>query len=132
VNYRAKKTGVSETDTMSGREFEIWLKNLLTKYGYKVKLLKGYKDRGADLIITDGRNRRYAVQAKKLKSGRVGAKVIGEVLRGKNNYNCDGAIIITNQYFTKQAKEEAKSNRVILWDRTKLIEMQEKIMERSN
>jgi len=127
LNYRAKKSGVTDTDHMSGREFEIYLKNLFEKAGCKVRLLQGYKDHGADLIVTDKRNKRYAVQAKKLKSGRVGAKVIGEPLRAMNYYKCDVAMIVTNQNFTKQAKEEAKIANVVLWNREELIKISEKL-----
>lgn len=79
------------------------------------------KDRGADLILTNKAGERWAVQAKKLKNGKVGAKAIGEVLRAKHNYNCHKTILITNQYFTDQAKEEAKNCNVQLWDRQMLM-----------
>jgi restriction system protein len=121
-SYRAKKTGVSELNKLSGREFEVWLKNLFNDMGYKVKLLKGYKDYGADLIVY-AKNHKWAVQAKKRTGSRVGVSAIGEVLRGQKYHNCDSALIVTNSDFTKQAREEAKVCKVMLWNQQKLINL---------
>lgn len=120
--WRYRKAGLHEIDAMTGRDFELRLRRLFKNLGYKVELKPGYKDHGADLILTTPRGVRIAVQAKKLASreGRVGAKVIGEVLRGKQYYGCHYALIVTNQYFTEQAREEAKRLGVILWDRDSL------------
>ncbi|WPA89744.1 restriction endonuclease [Moorella sp. ACPs] len=125
---RLKSTGILEIDQMSGRDFEIRLKILFNHLGYKVELKRGYKDHGADLILIGSGGARVAVQAKKLsnRNGRVGAKVIGEALRGKQYYNCHYAMIITNQYFTEQAIEEAKKTGVTLMDRNALLKYLEK------
>ncbi|MEW8960055.1 MAG: restriction endonuclease [Moorella sp. (in: firmicutes)] len=85
MERRSRKAGIYEIDQMSGREFEYRLKSLFQNLGYKVELKRGYKDHGADLILIGSEGARVAVQAKKLsnRNGRVGAKVIGEALRGK-------------------------------------------------
>lgn len=124
-SYRARKTGISELDTLSGREFEIWLANFFKSMGYSVKLLRGYKDRGADLIVTNHQGHKWAVQAKKRTGSRVGVSAIGEVLRGQNYYECDFAIVITNSDFTRQAWEEAEACNVALWNQQKLISISE-------
>ncbi|MDD3673439.1 MAG: restriction endonuclease, partial [Synergistaceae bacterium] len=126
-SYRAKKTGVSELTKLSGREFEIWLANLFRRMGYKVRLLRGYKDYGADLIVTNFQGRKWAVQAKKRSGSKTGVSAIGEVLRGQNYYKCDLALVVTNSDFTKQAYEEARACGVVLWNREKLISISEKL-----
>ena len=42
------------------------------------------------------------------------------------HYNCEEAIVITNNYFTRQAEILAEDNEVVaLWDRDKLIRMRD-------
>jgi len=125
--YRLSKAGILETDSMTGRDFELWLKSIYGRMGYKAKVTRASKDKGADLIVTDLNGIKVAVQAKKLAKGKIGPKPIGEVLRGKNYYGCNKAIVVTNQYFTKQAIEEAKINRVELWNRNRLLKEIERI-----
>lgn len=62
---------------------------------------------------------RTVVQAKRYK-GKVGVKAIQEVIGAKGYYNCDRAMVITNSYFTRQAKELADKNGVELWNRIDL------------
>ena len=45
-----------------------------------------------------------------------------EVVGGAKIYNATLCYVVTNNYFTKSAKELAAANNVILWDRDKLIE----------
>ncbi|MDH7578506.1 MAG: restriction endonuclease [Bacillota bacterium] len=130
MDLRYKRVGLDETDNMSGREFEYWLKSQFKRMNYKVTLHRGYKDKGADLIVINSQGQKFAVQAKKLNSGSIGAKVIGEALRGKLNYKCDRALVVTNQKFTEQALEEAEACGVILWDRKKLLEILEDLKAR--
>ena len=47
---------------------------------------------------------------------------IQEAFAGKNYYNCDKVMVITNNYFTSSAIELAKINNVVLWDRNILKE----------
>lgn len=117
---------IKSTDNMTGRKFEIWLKKLLIKSGYTVELTQCSRDKGADLIVVNSKGARIAIQAKKLKTGRVDPNACGQAWRGMKYYNCDYAVVATNQYFSKQTKEEAKKNKTILWDRDKLMEMLEK------
>ena len=77
---------------------------------------------GADLILRGHKGNKIAVQAKKTIKRTVGPKPIGEVLRGIKNYNCDKGIVVTNQFFSDNAKKEAKACDVELWDRDKLLD----------
>lgn len=123
-HLRLKDAGLLDTDTMTGIEFEKWLKHQLEQIGYRVKTTPRTGDGGADLILTGLNDERIAVQAKKLASSKrkIGVKAVEEVLRGKMVHNCDKAIVITNQYFGTQAIRDAKKCGVELWDRNQLLE----------
>lgn len=123
---RAKRAGVSDTDNMSGRQFEIWLKYYFERLGYNVHLLQGYKDKGADLILRKN-GIKIAVQAKKRKSQNVRSAAIGDLFRAMRYYECSKGYLVTNQYFTQDAIDEVEDyDDIELWDRLRLIEEIEK------
>lgn len=93
---------------------------LLKARGYHVKLTSVHGDYGADLILTK-KGKKIAVQAKRYKR-KVGVKAVQEITTAKNFYKVDECWVITNSYFTEQAKKLAKSNNVKLIDRKQLIE----------
>ena len=68
-------------------------------------------------------NLKTAVQVKKY-TGRVGVAAVQEVYAAKTYYNAAYAIVVTNSYFTKQARELAAKLYVTLVDRDKLIALQ--------
>lgn len=108
-----------KVDNLDGLDFEKYIGQLLKKIGFKnVIITKGSGDFGADIIAEKDDNK-YAFQCKRFSSP-IGPKPIGEVLRGMNKYKCNKGIIITNNYFTKQAIQEAKISNVELWDRDKI------------
>lgn len=111
-------------DKMTGRQFEIFLKEIFKALGYRVKKTPDSGDFGADLYMEkDGKT--YVVQAKRFKS-KVGIKSIQEVVAAKSHYNAEYAVVVTNSYFTEAAKTLAKSNGVILIERPDLIRLIEK------
>lgn len=114
--YRFKKAGMNEIDNMNGTEFEKFLALFFQKIGYQVKQVGSPSgDYGADLIITKD-NESIAIQAKR-HSSIVGIDAVREALGSVKMYNCTRCIVVTNNYFTKQAKLLAKINNVGLWDR---------------
>jgi len=118
---------IVEVDKMGWREFEKFVADLFENLGYKVERLGGWGgDYGADLIATDPHTgMRYAVQAKKWNTFRVGTSAIKEVLLAWSVYDCDAGIVVTNNYFTERAGIlpcKIKKLRVDLWDRDVLIE----------
>lgn len=102
-------------DTMSGIEFEDYFTILLNKMGYIAKGTKATSDEGAD-IIAEKDNVKYVFQCKNYSSS-VGNKAVQEVYTAQGIYKCDKAIVITNNYYTKQAVKEAEILSIILWDR---------------
>jgi restriction system protein len=116
---RLIKSGISDIDKMDGKLFEKYLEVLFERLGYKVERTKYIGDYGADLIIRKN-GIKTVVQAKRYK-GKVGVRAIQEAVGAKGYYSCDRAMVITNSYFTKQAKELADKNEVELWDRKELV-----------
>lgn len=118
LNYRLG--GMAAVDVMTGEEFEQFLYKKLKKRGYKITLTPKTADYGADLIMKDKRGKIIIVQAKRYKT-KISIKAVQEVVSAKEYYNADKAIVITNNYFTKNAKELAEKTNTELWDRDILI-----------
>lgn len=115
---RFQKAGMLDVDRFTGRQFEQYLQFLFEKLGFKTTLTPPQGDFGADLILErDGL--RTAVQAKRF-AGTVGVEAVQQVVAAMPFYECNRAIVVTNSYFSKRAKELAKANQVELWDRKKL------------
>jgi restriction system protein len=118
---RLKKSGIYEIDRFGGTTFEEYLQVIFREQGYKVKLTADSHDFGGDLILKkDGV--KIVVQAKRYKN-RVGIKAVQEVIGAVKYYDCQSAMVVTNSFFTKPAKELANKNDVLLWDRTTLIKI---------
>ena len=110
------KAGMFEIDKLTGDDFEKYLAILFEKLGYKVQIVGSHKgDYGTDLII-EKQGVRTAVQAKCWHNP-VGIKSIQEVYGSLHIYNSTKALVVTNNYFTHQAKLIAETNNVELWDR---------------
>ena len=111
---------------MNGFDFEKYSSELLRANGFdKVSVTQFSSDFGVDVIAYKD-DIKYSIQCKKYSSS-VGIKAVQEVIASKAMNDCHVAAVLTNNYFTKSAKELAKKNNVLLWDRNKLIEMMEKM-----
>lgn len=112
------KSGIDQIDTMSGHGFEKYLEVLFEKLGYRVERTRYIGDYGADLVTRkDGV--KTVIQAKRYKK-KVGVKAVQEAVASKGYYGCEKAMVVTNSYFTAQARRLASSNDVTLWDRKDL------------
>jgi predicted RecB family endonuclease len=102
-------------ERMSGEAFEEYVCEVLRRNGYKhVELTKRSGDYGID-ILADYKGESYAFQCK-LYQKPVGVAAVQQVYSGCQYYECDQAIVVTNNRFTAQAKALAQSNGVTLWD----------------
>lgn len=86
-----------------------------------VEVTQGSGDHGID-IIAEKNDVSYAIQCK-CYSSNVGNAAVQQAHTGKSLYHKDIGVVLTNQYFTAQAKEEASALGVKLWDRDKLQEL---------
>lgn len=109
-------------DEMDGYNFENCSANLLLNNGFNnVKVTQYSGDFGVDIIAYKD-DIKYAIQCKKYSSP-VGIKAVQEVIGSKTMNDCHVAVVLTNNFFTSSAKELAKKNNVLLWDRNKLKEL---------
>ncbi len=102
-------------DDMEGVEFEQYCAELLEAKGFEnVETTPPSHDYGID-IIADRDGISYAVQCK-CYSDSIGIKAIQEAYAGKDYYNAMVGVVMTNQSFTKTAKEFADKLNIVLWD----------------
>lgn len=123
--YRRRKkylnSKIRDIDAMNGIEFERFLAEHFRKQGYKVTDTPTSNDYGADLVIAKN-GVKTVVQAKRYK-GKVSNSAVQEIVGAIAYYKADKAMVVTNAYFTANAKALAEANSVELWDREKLIDV---------
>lgn len=112
---------LEQIDNMSGAEFEAYLHQLYKSLGYKVKSTPSSGDYGADLILYKN-GIRSCVQAKRYR-GNVGVAAVQEVVGSLAHYNAAQGIVVTNRYYTQNARKLAHENKIKLIDRGELSHM---------
>lgn len=110
--------GVQNLDSMDGISFEHFLEALFARLGYESEATQASGDYGVDVLIRK-KGRRIAVQAKHYSSP-VGLSAVQEVHTGMKYYKADEAWVVTNNDFTKAARELADSTGVKLMNGTAL------------
>lgn len=121
----AADRSLEQIDQMTGIEFEEFIAAVLKGCGFVIEQMTSTSgDYGADIIVSFNEVR-IAVQCKRYNYP-VGVKAVQEVISAMKHYDCQEAIVVTNNYFTNQAEILAKDNEVVLlWDRKKLIQMRD-------
>ena len=120
IKNEEHKIMTSQFDYMDGHSFEYFCADVLRQNGYSdVKVTQGSGDQGVD-ILAERDNIKYAIQCKHY-SQPVGNKAVQEIYTGMRFYHCHVGIIMTNNYFTQSAKDLAKENGIVLWDREYLL-----------
>lgn len=118
VRYKLLHSSIGAVDKMSGEEFEDFLAAHFKKLGYFVSKTSVTNDYGADLVLTRGFEK-IVLQAKRY-SGKVGIAAVQQIVAATGFYRATKAIVVTNNFFTKNAVALANRNHVELWDRRKL------------
>jgi len=108
-------------DNMTGPEFEKFLHWFFAQQEYLVIKTKPGHQQGTDFILIK-RNIRIAIEAKRWNS-KVGNRAVQQINSGRSHYHCNQAWVITNNFFTPQAKELAQSCDVRLINRNELNDM---------
>lgn len=118
-----KLKSLSGLDDLDGFEFESAIAGLYEHKGYSVEVTKASGDFGVDVLARKGKEV-IAIQAKRY-SGKVGIKAVQEVSAGAFYYKATKAVVITNSFFTDQAKELAKKTDIVLINKKRLANMWE-------
>lgn len=104
---------------MDGHQYEYQCAKMLRRKGFsKVHVTKGSGDQGIDVIAYSS-GKKYGIQCKYYTSP-VGNHAVQEAFAGAKYYNCDVAVVMTNNTFTQSAKDLAHKTNVLLWDRNKI------------
>ncbi|NHN31213.1 restriction endonuclease [Paenibacillus agricola] len=103
MNYtdKLRRSGIEDIHKMDGREFELYLGELIKKHGYEVLGTQSAGDYGADLVIAKG-GKKIVIQAKRYKSN-VGIKAVQEIVGAIAHYGASEAWVITNSDYTDAA-----------------------------
>lgn len=109
---------MTQIDGLSGVQFELCVAELLARQGYSVDRVGHSGDLGVDIVARKG-GRRFAVQCKRYASP-VSRRAISDAVAGVRHYGCDGAMVVTNSVFTRDAITLAHANRCLLVDRSAL------------
>lgn len=117
-NQKYKNCPLETIDAMTGTEFEKYLVVKYKEKGYKVQHMGRSGDYGADLIL-EKYNEKIIVQAKRY-NGTVGVKAVQQAISAREYYKCSKAMVVTNSFFTPNAKTMASTCNVVLIDRNKL------------
>ncbi len=118
---RVRAIELSDVDNMDGLSFEHYVAWLLSNNGFKkVYVTQGSGDFGADIIATK-RSKKYAIQVKRM-SSIVSRHAISDAVAAREHYGCTDAIVVTNNYFSRQAEEFSLSTGCTLVDRDALAD----------
>ncbi|MEY9935645.1 hypothetical protein ABH926_010327 [Catenulispora sp. GP43] len=109
-------------DTFGGRRFEQFIGTLVEDEGFLIERCGGGKgDKGGDVIgkAPQPDRRRLLAQCKFLSSpdGRIGSQDIQIVNSARHVYDAQIAVVVTNQGYTKDAREFAAEQGIHLLDR---------------
>jgi HJR/Mrr/RecB family endonuclease len=115
------KSGILAVDKMSGEDFEEFILEHFKVLGYSGYVTRGSQDYGADIVIQ--KNGIITVVQAKRWNQKVSVEAVQQVAAAVKHYKANKSLVITNNYFTKNAYELAKSNQTELWNRNKLIKV---------
>lgn len=107
----------TKVEDMSGAEFERLLALYFRDTGYEVKEVGiGGNDGGVDLVITDRRGEKTAVQAKCYSErNKVPVQMVRELVAAKRNHDCILSLLVTTSDLTSPARAEADKFKVDYW-----------------
>jgi restriction system protein len=113
---------LDEIDAMSDQDFEFALRDLLIRDGWSARQVGRQGDQAADVIGHHRQYGRIVLQAKHTKvGGKVGSSVMYQV-KGTAGpvHSADGAVVVTNGFFTRDAKAWGERHQVHWVDRDRL------------
>lgn len=112
LNLKKNKKQEGKISVKTGIDYEYYVEEYFKKLNYNVSRTPKTGDQGADLIVVKN-GIKTAVQCKYY-SKSVGNKAVQEVIAGKNFYQCDKAMVVSNAVFTKSARQLAYNSDVDL------------------
>jgi curved DNA-binding protein CbpA len=113
-----QRSGMTAVDTMTGRQFEVFLQHFFANQGYRVTRIGGRGEFGADLLLNDAHGRTI-VQARRC-TRVVPPDAVQHAVAAKAHYGAARALVVTSSDYSAHAVAMAQSNGVALWNRSTL------------
>ncbi|MES2899498.1 MAG: restriction endonuclease [Pseudomonadota bacterium] len=121
IEQHYREIDMAEIDLMDGLEFERYVGRLLKHEGYSdVKVTQGSGDNGVDIFATRGTHR-FSIQVKRQQSS-VSRRAVSDAVAGRDGYECDGAMVVTNNWLSPKARKFAEQTACEIVERETLIE----------
>ena len=103
----------------TGSQYEAYCDLLMESAGWQTSRTKSTGDQGVDIIAKRGKIT-IVIQCKHSKSS-VGNNAVQEAIAARVFYNANAAIVVSNNVFTKSAKQLGQSSNVILINHEMII-----------
>lgn len=106
-------------ESMSWRQFEVFISRLLESDGYEIELMDGTKDGGVDIVAVKDMQEaglyKALWQAKKYKeSNKVGISAIRELADVRNEFGASKGILVTTSFLTRGALDRVYRDNFML------------------
>jgi hypothetical protein len=112
----SSKVNVWAVESLSGKEFERFLKWLFGELGFEVHPGKYFADSGVDLVASKN-GEKIVIQARQYpKSMKASNSVILKAQEAIGVYGCKRSIVVATSYFTYRAVLDAQKLGIELWD----------------
>jgi len=118
TEYQALLSEDTKIDELNPLEYEQYCSRRLETMGWASSITRASGDQGADVLAhKDGHS--LVLQCKKY-SKPIGNKAVQEAIAAQKYYRTDMAAVVTNQSFTKSARELADMSGILLLHHTEL------------
>lgn len=108
-------------DKMEGFDFEEYVAKLFEKFDFSAVVTKKSGDFGCDVII-EKNGYRIAIQTKRSES-KVSLKAVQEIVASLKKYDARLGVVISNAKYTRNARQLAKINDVVMINRNVLLRL---------
>ena len=71
-------------------------------------------------IVAEKDEVKYAIRCVNFSNNEIGADIINEIESGRKHYRCHVGLVMSASVFSKEAKEAAEDNIILLWDKERL------------
>jgi hypothetical protein len=124
---------IEEIDELTGKEFEKFLAEYFKLKKYDTSLTDDNGDRGIDVLVKKD-NKLIGIQAKRWKTSTpINEDAINKILAGKNYHHPDEIwLITTTTDITRQARNTAENNNILIRTRNLVIDILKDIKENPN
>ncbi|MDH0123319.1 restriction endonuclease [Brucella intermedia] len=116
--YQALLSEDTKIDELNPLEYEQYCSRRLENMGWSASITRASGDQGAD-VLANKNGQSLVLQCKKY-SKPIGNKAVQEAIAAQKFYRTDMAAVVTNQSFTKSARELAHMSGILLLHHTEL------------